>query len=59
MNLVMTHTEIYTPPMTTNRTDIVSAAREETEARGKTFYPGPSRLHLAAFPPKERWRDWT
>ena len=24
-----------------------------------TFYPGPSRSHLAAFPPKERWNDWT
>ena len=36
----------------------VSAAREETEARGETFYPGPSRVHLAAFPPKERWNDW-
>ncbi|HKQ39518.1 MAG TPA: molybdopterin-dependent oxidoreductase, partial [Verrucomicrobiae bacterium] len=23
------------------------------------FYPGPSRSHLAAFPPKERWDDWT
>ncbi|HVF67967.1 MAG TPA: molybdopterin-dependent oxidoreductase [Pyrinomonadaceae bacterium] len=36
----------------------VSAARRETEARGETFYPGPSRVHLAAFPPKERWDDW-
>ncbi len=36
----------------------VSAARQETEARGETFYPGPSRIHLAAFPPKERWDDW-
>ncbi len=26
---------------------------------GDTFYPGPSRSHLAAFPPKERWDDWT
>jgi anaerobic selenocysteine-containing dehydrogenase len=25
----------------------------------QTFYPGPSRIHLAAFPPKERWDDWT
>src|SRR6266702_2408295 len=24
-----------------------------------TAYPGPSRIHLAAFPPKERWDDWT
>ncbi|HEY6187943.1 MAG TPA: molybdopterin-dependent oxidoreductase [Pyrinomonadaceae bacterium] len=36
----------------------VSAARRETEGRGETFYPGPSRIHLAAFPPKERWDDW-
>ena len=36
----------------------VSAAREETEARGETFYPGPSRIHLASFPPHERWDDW-
>ena len=37
----------------------VRVARQETEARGETFYPGPSRIHLAAFPPKERWDDWT
>jgi anaerobic selenocysteine-containing dehydrogenase len=36
----------------------VSAARAAAEARGETFYPGPSRVHLAAFPPKERWDDW-
>jgi anaerobic selenocysteine-containing dehydrogenase len=24
-----------------------------------TQYPGPSRIHLSAFPPKERWDDWT
>jgi anaerobic selenocysteine-containing dehydrogenase len=36
----------------------VSAARAETEARGETFYPGASKVHLAAFPPKERWDDW-
>ena len=36
----------------------VSAARKETEERGETFYPGPSRVHLASFPPKERWHDW-
>ena len=24
-----------------------------------TFYPGPSGIHLAAFPPRERWDDWT
>jgi anaerobic selenocysteine-containing dehydrogenase len=38
--------------------DRVKAARAETEARGETFYPGPSRVNLAAFPPKERWDDW-
>ena len=38
--------------------DRVSAAKAETEARGETFYPGASRVHLAAFPPKERWDDW-
>jgi anaerobic selenocysteine-containing dehydrogenase len=36
----------------------VSSARPDVEARGETFYPGPSRTHLAAFPPKERWDDW-
>ena len=37
---------------------LVSVARADVEARGETFYPGPSRVHLAAFPPKERWDDW-
>jgi len=37
---------------------LVSAARQAAEARGETFYPGPSRIHLAAFPPKERWNEW-
>ncbi|MGA1077749.1 MAG: molybdopterin-dependent oxidoreductase, partial [Nitriliruptoraceae bacterium] len=36
----------------------VDAARAATEARGETFYQGPSRSHLAMFPPKERWDDW-
>jgi len=36
----------------------VKAARADTEGRGETFYPGPSRVHLAAFPPRERWDDW-
>ena len=36
----------------------VSAARAAAQARGETFYQGPSRVHLAAFPPKERWDDW-
>ncbi len=35
-----------------------AATRQEVEARGETFYPGPSRIHLASFPPKERWDDW-
>jgi hypothetical protein len=26
----------------------VSAARREVEARGETFYPGPSRIHPAS-----------
>ena len=36
----------------------VSAARRESLARGETFYAGPSRVHLAAFPPRERWDEW-
>jgi len=36
----------------------VSAARQAVEERGETFYPGSSRIYLAAFPPKERWNDW-
>ena len=24
-----------------------------------TEYPGPSGIHLKAYPPKERWDDWT
>jgi anaerobic selenocysteine-containing dehydrogenase len=36
----------------------VSAARRAVESRGETFYQGPSAVHLAAFPPKERWDDW-
>ena len=50
--------------MTTEHDDLaaraarVSAARQATEARGETFYQGPSAVHLAAFPPKERWDDW-
>ena len=36
----------------------VLAAKKNVEARGETFYPGASRIHLAAFPPKERWNDW-
>ena len=35
-----------------------SAAKSEVEKRGETFYPGPSRNQLAAFPPKERWDNW-
>ncbi|MDA8019165.1 MAG: molybdopterin-dependent oxidoreductase [Thermoanaerobaculia bacterium] len=36
----------------------LSAAKAEVEARGETFYPGASRIHLASFPPKEHWDDW-
>ncbi|MFQ5522544.1 MAG: molybdopterin-dependent oxidoreductase [Acidimicrobiia bacterium] len=36
----------------------VTAARAEVEARGETYYPGASRIHLASFPPRERWGDW-
>ena len=43
---------------TTKRNPRVSAARPATEARGETYYPGPSAIDLAAFPPKERWDDW-
>ncbi len=42
----------------TRRNGRVVATRQETEARNETFYPGPSRIQLAAFPPKERWDDW-
>jgi anaerobic selenocysteine-containing dehydrogenase len=42
----------------TDTNELVSATREKTESRGETFYPGASRIHLAAFPPKERWDDW-
>lgn len=37
----------------------VSAAKDETELREETFYKGPSGIHLASFPPKERWDEWT
>ncbi|HEY8234707.1 MAG TPA: formate dehydrogenase, partial [Vicinamibacteria bacterium] len=40
------------------KSDRVSAARSATESRGETFYPGPSRTQLGAYPPKERWDDW-
>ncbi len=36
----------------------VSAARGAAEARGDTFYQGPSQTLLASFPPPERWDDW-
>ncbi len=34
------------------------AGRPEVAHPGETFYPGPSRIHLASYPPKERWHDW-
>jgi anaerobic selenocysteine-containing dehydrogenase len=36
----------------------VPADRTATLGRGETFYQGPSRSRLAAFPPKERWDEW-
>jgi anaerobic selenocysteine-containing dehydrogenase len=36
----------------------VPASKPETESRGETFYQGASGVHLAAYPPKERWDDW-
>jgi anaerobic selenocysteine-containing dehydrogenase len=42
-------------PSDSNR---VSASRSATEGRGETFYPGPSRTALGAYPPRERWDDW-
>jgi anaerobic selenocysteine-containing dehydrogenase len=32
---------------------------DERSRPSGTFYPGPSGIDLAAFPPKERWDDWT
>src|SRR5262245_28896570 len=29
------------------------------KGNSETPYPGTSRIHLSAFPPKERWDDWT
>lgn len=37
----------------------MSSKQDKNQKSGETFYPGPSRIHLAAFPPKERWDDWT
>ncbi len=36
----------------------VSAARAGDPGARRDLLPGPSRVHLAAFPPKERWDDW-
>ena len=50
----------YAAQMSSEKNDpLVNAGREETAARGETFYPGASRGRLAAFPPKERWHNWT
>ncbi|MCM3905153.1 MAG: molybdopterin-dependent oxidoreductase [Pyrinomonadaceae bacterium] len=46
-------------PKPVETTERVSARREDSHSRGETFYPGPSRIHLAAYPPKERWDNWT
>jgi anaerobic selenocysteine-containing dehydrogenase len=43
---------------TPERPERVSASKSATEARGETFYPGPSRTQLGAYPPRERWDDW-
>jgi anaerobic selenocysteine-containing dehydrogenase len=37
----------------------MSEEKKDAAPGGETFYPGPSRIHLAAYPPKERWDDWT
>ena len=44
--------------MSEPKSDRVSASRSDTESRGETFYPGPSRTALGAYPPRERWDDW-
>ncbi len=31
---------------------------DEAAGRQETFYRGPSGIHLASFPPRERWEDW-
>ncbi|MGE3854265.1 MAG: molybdopterin-dependent oxidoreductase [Planctomycetota bacterium] len=45
--------------MTDQPTPLTDASRQATEARGETFFAGPSGIHLASFPPRERWDDWT
>lgn len=45
-------------PSLNERARRVLAARQAVEERGETFYQGPSAVHLASFPPKERWDDW-
>src|ERR1700687_5918302 len=45
--------------MTINRNDEINYNSGKEETRGETFSPGPSRSHLAAYPPKERWDNWT
>lgn len=45
--------------MSTKKSSTIPADRDATTSRGETFYPGASRGRLAAFPPKERWDDWT
>ena len=41
-----------------DRNGRVGASREDVEARGETYDPGPGG-ELASFPPKERWDHWT
>src|SRR5262245_47333665 len=46
------------PMSATKPPERVSATQTETETGGETFFPGPSGIQLAAFPPPERWDDW-
>lgn len=41
------------------RTEQACPAKNAVETRRETSYPGPSHSQLAAFPPQERWNDWT
>jgi anaerobic selenocysteine-containing dehydrogenase len=37
---------------------VLSEARALSEAAGEPFYPGPSHIGLASFPPPDAWDDW-
>ena len=53
------------PKMVKKKVDVLTLGekllqlRTEAEARGETFYRGASRGQLMAFPPIERWNDWS